>query len=285
METAVMETTELPETTCTVNGVEIPGTIETIECEGEPEPGECIGGFDDEDPEEGPKPEDQPPCFGTYDDEKLSPKCETCEQIEGCLKATAAADVLPAKEDPEYRSSPLPAGAADMRILALDLSLTAPGICNPDGTTETLKVGKLRGMKRLAHIRREVRERFNWIDLAVLEGYSFGSRGNSAVSLGELGGVIRLELHDQMIPYVEIPPSCLKKYATGVGSGKKDGILQAAVLRSGHIFGDDNQADAWWLWQAALAHYEPDSPLLVRMPAGNREGLKKVAWPDVRRAA
>ena len=35
----------------------------------------------------------------------------------------------------------------------------------------------------------------------------------------------------------------------------------------------------------ALAHYEPSSPLLVKMPGINREALVKVPWVDVERRA
>lgn len=172
-----------------------------------------------------------------------------------------------------------------MNILALDLSLTGTGICGPDGETTTLLTDKLRGMGRLRWIRSAVLERVPGVDLVALEGYSYGSKGRGVINIGELGGVIRLALHEASIPFVEIPPSCLKRYATGKGNASKDDVLQAGVIRSGHTFIDNNACDAWFLWQLALAHYEPGSPLLVRMPKGNQEGLVKVAWVDVRSVA
>jgi Holliday junction resolvasome RuvABC endonuclease subunit len=171
-----------------------------------------------------------------------------------------------------------------VNITALDLSLTAPGICFGDGQAATIKVTS-KGMPRLAFIRDFTLHAASQADLVVIEGYSFGSKGRGVISIGELGGVIRLALHEAGVPFVEIPPSCLKRYATGRGNASKDDVLQAGVIRSGHTFVDNNACDAWWLWQAALAHYEPDSPLLVRMPKGNQEGLAKVPWVDLRRAA
>jgi crossover junction endodeoxyribonuclease RuvC len=105
------------------------------------------------------------------------------------------------------------------------------------------------------------------------------------VDIGELGGVVRLALWEAKVPFVEIPPSCLKKYATGRGNAGKEDVLQAAVIRSGHTFADNNAADAWWLHQMGLAHYVPESPLLVKVPQLHREGLAKVAWVDVGEAA
>lgn len=171
-----------------------------------------------------------------------------------------------------------------MNILALDLSLTAPGVCLPDGWTGTLRV-KEHGMERLSLIRKRVFGYACDVDVVVLEGYSFGSRGAAVVNIGELGGVVRLALYEARIPYVEVPPACLKRYATGRGNASKDDVLQQAVIRSGHAFEDNNAADAWWLWQLGLAHYAPKSPLLVRMPKGNQEGLAGVAWVEARGAA
>lgn len=177
-----------------------------------------------------------------------------------------------------------------MNILAVDPSLTATGICYPDGSTETLKT-RLTGMDRLAWIRDEVACRCDLpdcmqrMDLVVLEGYSYGSKGRAVVNIGELGGVLRLWLSEYGPAYVEIPPTCLKKYATGRGNASKDDMLQAAVIRSGHTFADNNAADAWWLWQAALAHYCPESPLLVSMPKTHLVGLAKVQWVEMAAAA
>lgn len=167
-----------------------------------------------------------------------------------------------------------------MNILALDLSLTATGLCHPDGSTETIIADKLRGMGRLQHIESRALYCAAYADVVAIEGYSHGSP-KQAVYLGELGGVIRLALWRNDIPYADIPPTCRAKYATGKGNAGKDAVIQQAALKAGHAFGDNNQADAWWLWQMALAHYEPDSPLLVKVPAVNREGLSKVQWPVI----
>ena len=169
-----------------------------------------------------------------------------------------------------------------LTVLALDLSLTAPGYCIGEDCG-TIKVpAKIRGMERIQWIKGEVTSRLLGVRLVVIEGYSFGSKGAAVVNIGELGGVIRHMLWGQSIPYVEIPPSCLKKYATGKGSAPKDDVLQAGVMRSGRMFADNNACDAWWLHQMALSHYDPMSPLLVKVPVVNLDGLVKVPWVSVR---
>lgn len=169
-----------------------------------------------------------------------------------------------------------------MNILAIDPSLTGTGICHPDGSTETLHT-KSRGCERLRWLRDEIITYTLAADLVVIEGYSYGSRGAAVINIGELGGVIRLALFERQIPLVEIPPACLKRYATSRGNASKDDVLQAGVMRSGHTFADNNCCDAWWLHQMALAHYDPENPLLVKMPASNMGALVKVAWADVGR--
>lgn len=166
-----------------------------------------------------------------------------------------------------------------MNILALDLSLTATGVCHSDGSTETLQT-KVRGCDRLRWLRDEILRRALAVDVVVIEGYSYASKGAAVVSIGELGGVVRLALHERDLPYVEIPPACRAKYMTGRGNASKDDVLQQAVFRSGRVFDDTHQADAWVLWQMALAHYRPESTLLVRVPAGNRGVLARVVWAE-----
>jgi crossover junction endodeoxyribonuclease RuvC len=173
--------------------------------------------------------------------------------------------------------------AERLNILAIDAALTATGLCLPNGDTLTLSC-KHAGMTRIRWIRdRVIQEgrRFGPLDLVVIEGYSYGSKGNSAVNLGELGGVLRFTLWEAAVPYVEIPPSCVKKYATGKGNAGKEDMLQEACLRTHRRFPDNNSADAFWLWQMALARYCPEHELLVKMPKANLEGLVKVPWVEL----
>ena len=175
-----------------------------------------------------------------------------------------------------------------MNILALDLSLSATGVCMVGGESTVIDPKSKRGVERLAYIRERIggildieKRDGREVQLAVLEGYSFGSHDKGARAIGELGGVVRLLLYYRCLPFVEVPPSNLKRYATGNGAASKDRVIQAAALRAGREFPDNNAADAWWLWQMALAHYCPDHPLLVKVPKTHLDGLAKVAWVEV----
>lgn len=172
------------------------------------------------------------------------------------------------------------------RVLGLDLSLTATGVAYADGSVGTLVTRATKSMARLDRIRSQVVDYLEarTVHVVAIEGYSYNSR-NQGEHLGELGGLIRWTLWSVGFPYVDIPPACVKKYATGKGNAGKGEVLEAAINRSGGLGfgGDNNRADAWWLRQMALAHY--GDPEAVPMPAAHRDALAKVAWPELGEAA
>lgn len=174
-----------------------------------------------------------------------------------------------------------------LRILAADLSLTSTGLALPDGTTLTLKPGKRTGCERLAWIRDEVLEHAKPldfgipVDLVVIEGYAMGTgRQAGTYAIGELGGVIRLALHEAGIPYIEIAPATLKKFATGKGNANKDAVLLAAA-RAGFDGDNNNEADAWWLRKLALYHYGTGAEQVPTMTVYRDDADAKIAWPIV----
>lgn len=169
-----------------------------------------------------------------------------------------------------------------IKLAALDLSLVGTAICHPDGTTERIDApaNKIRGVERLVAIRRRVMAVCRECDVVGLEGYAFAKNDRGARSTGELGGVIRVALHDYGVPFVEIPPSNRMLYATGKGRADKDLVLSAAVRRTNRDMNND-EADAWWLHQMMLAHYDPANPLLVKMPALHLKALEKIQWVDL----
>lgn len=172
-----------------------------------------------------------------------------------------------------------------MKIVGLDLSLTSTGIAYQDDDevhTHAIK-SKLHDTPRLIEIREQILAvvLFPFVaDLVVIEGYSYGSPAGAtrAHAIGELGGVIKLALHEHGIPCALIPPKLLKKYATDRGNASKVEMLTAAVKRSGIEFRTDDEADAWWLREMGCARFgEPH----VQMPAASAAAVATVEWPDI----
>jgi len=58
--------------------------------------------------------------------------------------------------------------------------------------------------------------------LAIIENYAFGAQSRSVTTCAEVGGVIRLALYHNGIPYIELPSATWKKWA-GFGKSMKKG--------------------------------------------------------------
>lgn len=168
-----------------------------------------------------------------------------------------------------------------MNLLALDLSLTstgwaaqhgappvASGTFNPKGTGAPRLHSVVVWLGTLLKV---------WTpDLVVLEGYSFASP-NRAHHIGELGGVVRLQLFQRGFPFVELAPKVRAKLATGKGNAGKDQVLVEAVRRLGYRGHSNDEADALWLLQAALIVYA--QPGAVELPRDHRAALGGVDFP------
>ena len=140
------------------------------------------------------------------------------------------------------------------RIVGLDLSLTAAGVATHTGPLAMKPPKNCVGVHRLAWYRSVLGDIYNDADLVVVEEYAFSRANAHSHEIGELGGVIRLDLHDSGIPFVAVNPSCLKKFATGKGNAGKDDMV-ATAARNGCPVNDNNAVDAWWLRQMALYAY------------------------------
>lgn len=140
-------------------------------------------------------------------------------------------------------------------FLGIDQSLNATGLCrlDKDGRVErhqTVDPGRLRDVARLAYVKQSLVPLLSpGVLFVAMEGYSYNSVGR-VFELGEVGGVVRLLVHEHGLSYVVIPPVSLKKFATGNPSAEKEDMVEAAK-RAGFDASDDNQADAFFLSQIA----------------------------------
>ena len=163
-------------------------------------------------------------------------------------------------------------------IVGLDLSLTSTGMCvNGDaGSMSTT----LKGIPRLNCISSMITNRLSEVsDPAVcIEGYSFGSRNSQAHSIGELGGVVRMALWKRDIPWVDIPPTCRAKFATGKGNAAKNEVVSSISARTGIVWsgkGADDMCDAWILEEMGRVHF---GIARYEWPQVNLSAMDKVDW-------
>jgi len=54
-----------------------------------------------------------------------------------------------------------------------------------------------------------------------MEGYSYGSKGSRVFEIGENSGILKLKLFSNGIPFRVVPPTVIKKHATGKGNADK----------------------------------------------------------------
>lgn len=161
------------------------------------------------------------------------------------------------------------------RVVGLDLSITATGICGLDGTCTTIGGKADRGDRRILDIRDAVIGAATDAQLAVIEGLAVHGHGN-AMAAAQVMGAVKVALWERLVPYVEVPPATLKKYATGKGNAGKPDMAVALYKRAGLELDDDNQVDAWWLRAMGMEHL--GAPV-VDLPAAQLAALEKVRWP------
>lgn len=159
-------------------------------------------------------------------------------------------------------------------ILALDLSLNSTGYCM-DGESGVLRP-KSTGWGRIDYLYEHIMHLSEEAEVAVLEGYSYHSRGRGLFNTAELGGIIRYGLRYCDTPIVDVPPSSLKLYAAGRGNAGKDEMIAAAIRRFGFPGSDNNEADAYLLWCMALHGY--GFPV-VDVPMKQAEQVERIEWP------
>lgn len=90
------------------------------------------------------------------------------------------------------------------------------------------------------------------VDEVYIEGLSFGSRGSSMLESAGLHYIFRYELHRKETKFKIIPPTSLKKWATGKGQAKKELMLLKCYKRFGVEFEDNNLCDAYLLARMSL---------------------------------
>ena len=170
-----------------------------------------------------------------------------------------------------------------MRVIGIDPSLTATGVADADGGLHTIvsaPIGDTVADRclRLGTIAARILPHLTDADLVVIEGPAFSRQAQAGVHLrAGLWWRIATVAYQRGIRVAEVPPSTLKRYATGKGTAPKSDMRMALYKRSGIDVPDDNQVDATWLRQMGLAHLgDPDA---VPLPQTHLAALDKVVWP------
>lgn len=176
------------------------------------------------------------------------------------------------------------------RVLGIDPSLTAAGLCrvdvepvgDPVNQPPVIELCTLSTFKprlktkreysvRVSHVIDQIEGAFEDVDLVAMEDLAYGAKGEAVWVLPWIfGRIIDLcERHDKEL--IIVSTSQVKKYATGKGNGKKEVATLATVQRFPHCeIGNNNEADA--LIVAAIGCRHLGFPI---------DAMPKTHWVDV----
>lgn len=118
---------------------------------------------------------------------------------------------------------------------------------------KTVQVPDERGYLRLQVIAEDVARTLQiWKpELVAIEGYAYVRNIRSFATLVEVGTVIRGVLYSLNFPWVEVPPTVLKKWTTGKGNATKDQMAAAVKARWAYHSPSHDIVDAFALAQMA----------------------------------
>lgn len=175
-------------------------------------------------------------------------------------------------------------------VIGIDPSLTSTGMSDGSTTwlvkstgkaTDDLPARRERLYDLVRHVAMHVRE---GCDLVVIEAPAFSSRMGHAHDRSGLWWLLVEHLTRQGFAVAEVPPTTLKKYATGKGNADKGSMIEAAVRCFPEVEtkGQADRVDALWL--AAMGMDALGFPIATRT-VPRRAAVDAVTWPAVAAAA
>ncbi|WP_017435123.1 RuvC family protein [Saccharococcus caldoxylosilyticus] len=143
-----------------------------------------------------------------------------------------------------------------MRFVGIDPSTKTGLVILEDNKVHTaieITPQEERDPHRFIEIAKTVMSHITEHDVICIEGFSYGSRGAAVSVQYGIGWILRSELIKAGLSYFEVPPSSVKKFATGRGNAKKDEMVLPIYKRWGFEHNSDNVRDAFVLAQIARA--------------------------------
>lgn len=118
---------------------------------------------------------------------------------------------------------------------------------------KTLHLPDERGFQRLQLIADDITRTLEvWQpEFVAVEGYAYVRNIHAFVTLVEIGTMIRHVLYRLHLPWIDVPPTVLKKWTTGKGNATKDQMAAAVKARWNYQSHSHDIVDAFALAQMA----------------------------------
>ncbi|UAJ80181.1 hypothetical protein IT072_03795 [Leifsonia sp. ZF2019] len=175
-----------------------------------------------------------------------------------------------------------------LRIVGLDLSLTATGVATIRGTEMSARTVRSKGktddglLTRAVRLHKLTLDVLGWAalgDIVIIEQPAYGQTGGSHHDRSGLWWLVMDALTDDIDSerFAEVTPQGVKMYATGKGNASKSEVLAAVLKRyPAADVANDNEADAFVL--AAIGARLAGQPIEESLPAANLRAIDKVRW-------
>ena len=131
------------------------------------------------------------------------------------------------------------------KIAGIDYSLTSPAICvYEDNNIDFYYLGKPSSLHKNLHAepypKWETKEQRHemlseWAINIVrgyetfIEGYAYGATGNAILNIAENMGILKHKMYKIEQTFTTVPPTVIKKFATGKGNANKELMYEAFV--------------------------------------------------------
>ena len=131
---------------------------------------------------------------------------------------------------------------------------------DPDGKLleSKLVVSQYDMSQDLKRIEEIVRDTIKWVydryatgDLVCIESPAWSSNGRYSIQQGTIGLLMRIQMNNNGIDWINAAPTQLKKYISGNHRASKDQLIKPLKEKYGFVHGDDNVRDAFGLAQIA----------------------------------
>ena len=124
--------------------------------------------------------------------------------------------------------------------------------------TAEIEFKKLTGLPRASAIVERILEiKAEWNPEKIMIEDMFVGHASSAITIIQIGTIIRYFLWQEDFPYHDVPPTFLKKWVCGTGNAKKEQIMMAVYKKWGHESATNNVADAIALAKMGVAGVIP----------------------------